>query len=131
MGKYAYMLVEEATKRTYIGSTNNPERRLRQHNQEVSGGAKSTKTSKQWQYVVLVSGFRHAEHRSFEYWWKHKKCSVRGILNVSSRGRKLHARVRQLLACLSNHPLAKKRHLVVDWHSIPETLDMRPLEKND
>ena len=43
---------------TYNGSTNNPVRRLRQHNCEIKGGAKAT-TSKNggWEFCAILSGF--------------------------------------------------------------------------
>jgi len=43
---------------TYNGSTNNPIRRLRQHNCEIKGGAKATsRTDGGWQIIALLSGF--------------------------------------------------------------------------
>lgn len=45
--------------RTYNGFTNKPCRRIRQHNQEIKGGAKYTRNfgNKSWQYIALVTGF--------------------------------------------------------------------------
>ncbi len=43
---------------TYNGSTNNPIRRLRQHNCEIKGGAKATsRTCGGWEIIALLSGF--------------------------------------------------------------------------
>ena len=42
---------------TYIGMTNNFYRRLRQHNQEITGGAKYTKKSKHWIPIMIIDGF--------------------------------------------------------------------------
>lgn len=39
---YCYMIYTTDTRHTYIGASTNPFRRLRQHNQELSGGAKAT-----------------------------------------------------------------------------------------
>jgi predicted GIY-YIG superfamily endonuclease len=43
---------------TYNGSTNNPARRLRQHNGELVGGAKATaRCGGGWEFCALLSGF--------------------------------------------------------------------------
>ena len=42
--------------RTYVGVTNNLQRRLRQHNGEIKGGAKATR-GRAWTLVCTVHGF--------------------------------------------------------------------------
>lgn len=42
---------------TYNGITNNLLRRLRQHNGEITGGAKYTKNKGPWEYYVIIHGF--------------------------------------------------------------------------
>ena len=44
-------------RRTYVGATKNLARRLRQHNGELVGGAKSTR-GRRWAYLFHVEGFR-------------------------------------------------------------------------
>lgn len=44
-------------KKYYIGYTNNPQRRIRQHNREIVGGAKSTIGYK-WKYCGIITNFR-------------------------------------------------------------------------
>jgi structure-specific endonuclease subunit SLX1 len=58
---------------TYIGITNNIERRLKQHNGIISGGAKCTKRFNDWEYVVIVELDNSSIAASFEYSWKHYK----------------------------------------------------------
>lgn len=63
-------LLEDAAGRTYIGATKDVARRLRQHNGELSGGARRTSRSS-WRLAVVVSGF--AEWRDalrFEFAWR-------------------------------------------------------------
>ncbi len=54
---YCYILQSiENPQLTYNGATTNLERRLRQHNNEITGGAKATKKSK-WKYICIITGF--------------------------------------------------------------------------
>jgi predicted GIY-YIG superfamily endonuclease len=58
---YCYLLkntVEKDKNRTYIGYTNNIQRRIRQHNQELVGGARYTHRygNKTWEIYALVYG---------------------------------------------------------------------------
>jgi len=52
-----YILQNDDNQRTYNGYTVNTAKRLRQHNGELSGGARSTKCSTTWKYICIVSGF--------------------------------------------------------------------------
>lgn len=58
---------------TYNGSTNNPYRRLRQHNEEISGGAVYTHgRGGGWEIYALVTGFvDHKNALSCEWRIKH------------------------------------------------------------
>jgi predicted GIY-YIG superfamily endonuclease len=64
---------------TYIGSTNNPIRRIRQHNSEIVGGAKyTTARGNEWEYMVLLCGhLSHSNVLSCE--WKLKNLKKRYI----------------------------------------------------
>ena len=58
---------------TYNGSTNDPFRRLRQHNEEISGGARFTHgKGGAWEIYALMSGFEdHINTLSCEWRIKH------------------------------------------------------------
>ncbi|RZD39298.1 MAG: hypothetical protein CXT73_07760 [Methanobacteriota archaeon] len=64
---------------TYNGSTNNPIRRLRQHNEEIKGGARATHgKGGQWEYCAMLSGFPdHINALSCE--WSIGKTRKKGI----------------------------------------------------
>lgn len=86
---FCYCLISESG-RTYIGATTEPDRRLRQHNGEIRGGARATAREGKgvWRRVCHVAGFpdNHAA-LSFEWRWKRlsaKKC-YRGLEPVERR----------------------------------------------
>ena len=61
------------TRRTYVGITNNERRRLRQHNGDLVGGAKYTRTGRPWTVVYTVGGFLNRQQAlQFEWAVRHK-----------------------------------------------------------
>lgn len=94
-GHYCYLLVNQKG-RTYIGYTNNPCRRIRQHNGIIQGGAKKTSKGRPWQFVCIVGDFPD-EHTalSFEWYWQHVgKKKRKGCWTLENR----FARLRELIA---------------------------------
>ena len=68
---HVYLLVSLDGKHTYVGATVDPDRRLKQHNRQQSGGARST-AKHTWVRSALVSGFRDKiQALQFEWRWKH------------------------------------------------------------
>jgi structure-specific endonuclease subunit SLX1 len=67
-----YLLVSELpgyTNKTYVGSTNNLGRRIRQHNGELkSGGAKYTSKYRPWRIVATVRNFT-TEREALQFEW--------------------------------------------------------------
>mgnify|MGYP001355883442 CR=1 FL=1 len=69
-----YLLKSETSNRTYIGITTNLKKRLRQHNGEICGGAKYTRSYRPWKPVCLVYGFKDNSHAlCFEWRVKRKQ----------------------------------------------------------
>ena len=73
--EYFVYLLEATNKSTYIGATVNLDRRLKQHNKELSGGAVATgmKVAKgeTWRRHCYVSGFPSWQAAlQFEWRWK-------------------------------------------------------------
>lgn len=74
---YVYLLYNEETRRTYVGATTDPWRRLRQHRGELRGGAKATKKAqKSWDIICYLSGFQ--DRRQAYRWEKLIKARARG-----------------------------------------------------
>ena len=72
---YCYILrnsYEPDKNRTYNGYTVNPSKRIRQHNQEIKGGAIYTKSwgNKSWEIYVLITGFPD-HHNALQCEWKY------------------------------------------------------------
>ncbi len=68
---HVYLLLNDAHTRTYVGATVDPDRRLRQHNAELVGGARATARD-HWTRVCLVSGFPDERAAlQFEWMWKY------------------------------------------------------------
>lgn len=88
---WCYALRSVVDGRTYVGSTNDPARRLRQHNGWLSGGARATSTSRPWRFLYLMTAvdgcgdahaaFDHVTALSMEW---HLKRRPRGVVG---RGR--------------------------------------------
>lgn len=61
-----YILGNETNNRTYVGYTSNLRRRLRQHNGQLKGGARSTRGCHTWFIHAFVPHLTKAEALSFE-----------------------------------------------------------------
>ena len=83
-----YCLVTPDDRYTYVGATKNLKRRLRQHNGEITGGAKYTRRSKSWRVLFFTEGFKGwREALSFEWHLKHVTKYRRGSSPVNRRWR--------------------------------------------
>jgi len=83
---FCYLLFTENLRQTYIGATVDPNRRLRQHNQELTGGARRTKGFV-WQRALYVGGFPDwTATLQFEWSWKRHG---RGLVGLAGKLRAL------------------------------------------
>jgi predicted GIY-YIG superfamily endonuclease len=87
-----YCLVTPDQRFTYVGATKNLTRRLRQHNGEITGGAKYTKRSKSWRVLFYLEGFADSsegwrETLSCEWHLKHVSRYRKGTSPVARRER--------------------------------------------
>jgi len=111
MSWHCYLLAtcDGRSEKTYVGVTPNLDRRLRQHNGEISGGAKAT-TGRRWERICHVRGF--PDHRAaLQFEWRWKQVS-RGL-----DGAPLKRRLRALQVLLG---FDKPTTAAVDYASWPE-----------
>lgn len=67
-------------RKTYVGYTVDPSRRIRQHNGEISGGAKRTSKARPWKMVCYIEGFPD-KRTALQYEWinNHPKIKRWGV----------------------------------------------------
>jgi len=76
-----YVLINTLHNRTYVGITNNPTRRLRQHNGELVGGAKYTTSNKglgEWKFYGFIRNLGKIQSLSIEKRIKIKSRKLKG-----------------------------------------------------
>ena len=77
--------IQSGPRRTYVGATKGLRKRLRQHNGEITGGAKATK-GRLWKYLFHFEGFESwRQALSFEWHLKHVRKYRRGQDPVERR----------------------------------------------
>lgn len=99
-----YALVSTVNPRkTYVGVTNNPTRRLRQHDGVITGGARATRAHRPWRFLFHVKGLTHREALQLEYALKRKRVS--GVSGPLGRKRTLVRLMTQVTRWTRNAPL--------------------------
>ena len=115
---YVYLLVS-TNGNTYIGATVNLEKRLRQHNKEIKGGAHATAIKvmqgETWIRVAYVSGFPNWQ-AALQFEWRWKQISRK----YSSKMYPLERRMNALKDLLSLEKPTSKAIAYTDWFTPPE-----------
>ncbi len=70
--KSYYCYVIYSGNRTYAGYTVDLQRRLRQHNQEIKGGARSTSSLSNWKYLLVMASPVWDARRAMQVEYLHK-----------------------------------------------------------
>ena len=97
-----YLLINKSNKCTYVGITNNPEKRIRKHNGEIVGGAKYTKLKKGngiWEYYGFILGCD-----------KHEALSIEKKIHIRTKKTKGTNPLEKRINCI-NHILKDYEHL--------------------
>ena len=110
MAYFVYWIV--SGRLSYIGATVAPHRRLRQHNGELAGGARRTRSRTDWRFKCIVSGFRtRQEALQFEWAFKYHSRRCRGVESRALAPTALMERERWT----ANAPLASDVPLRVEY----------------
>lgn len=111
---FVYLLLNSKNK-TYVGYTNNPERRIRQHNGIIKGGAKKTRHGAPWRMVLKIIGFKNKiEALQIEWMWQHplKSKKTRGLIRQMKQKGKIGSysrKLKELQIILSLFPTLKAK----------------------
>ena len=94
---FCYLLVSEDGA-TYVGATVDPDRRLRQHNGLIKGGARATaRKPGAWRRLCYISGFPD-NHAALQFEWRWKSLTRKKIYaDLEPVERRLEA-LRELMA---------------------------------
>ena len=85
---YVYLLTHSVHNKTYLGITNNLNRRIRQHNKEIKGGAKYTSINKSdgmWSYYLTIPNLTKSKALSLERIIKNKRKKAKGKTPLDKR----------------------------------------------
>ena len=100
------------SRRTYIGYTIDPFRRIRQHNGEIVGGAKRTQKARPWKIICYISGFT-TQRIALQFEWvnnhpKIKRWGINGRLTTL-------AETLTMKRWTSNSPLSSSMFFTIHW----------------
>ena len=92
LGSYVcYVLRSTKSERTYVGVTNSMPRRLRQHNGEITGGARYTQMGRPWRLAFMVKGFEN-KSQALQFEW--------AVKNAKPKRQRLKGRAQSMGAVL-------------------------------
>jgi structure-specific endonuclease subunit SLX1 len=115
---FVYLLVSTSGA-TYVGATIDLDRRLRQHNKEIKGGAHATgikvQQGESWNRAAHVSGFPDWQ-AALQFEWRWKQLSRKLPIKMQPLERRLQA-LKQLLELPQSTSKAKP---YTEWSSPPE-----------
>lgn len=112
-----YLLKSFNGNRTYIGASNNPDKRLKCHNGEISGGAKSTKTDRPWKHICIMRNLKKINALQLEWRLKRWKCKKsRKLTNCPGKVNRIHNifTVLNLDNWTTKSPLSKNINIYLD-----------------
>lgn len=125
---YVYLL-ESTNGNTYVGATVDVDRRLRQHNKEIKGGAHATgirvNQGETWTRVCYVKGFPDWQ-AALQFEWRFKQLGRK----MPPRMNPLERRLKSLRELLSLERPTTKARAYTEWSEPPEIVWEEENNKN-
>lgn len=123
MSFYVYF-IESTSGATYIGATVSLEKRIRQHNKELKGGATATSIKvnqgESWDYVCYVENFP-TWNEALKFEWRWKQIS-RQIQKINPRQNPREKRLQALTEVLALDKPTSKAMLYSEWTNQPNVV---------
>jgi predicted GIY-YIG superfamily endonuclease len=120
MSFFVYLLLS-SDNCTYVGATVDLERRLRQHNKEIKGGAIATgakvSNGQIWVRVAHITGFPDWQ-AALQFEWKWKQLTRKISLSVNP----LHRRMIALKQLLKLERPTSKAKAYTEWTELPKVV---------
>ena len=129
MSYYVYF-IQSTNGSTYIGATVNLDKRIRQHNKEIKGGATATSIKvnqgEAWSYVCYVENFP-SWNEALKFEWRWKQIS-RQIQKNKPKQKPIERRLEALDNLLKLDKPTSKAELYSNWEIPPNVIYIE--EKN-
>ena len=120
---YVYF-IQSTNGSTYIGATVNLDKRIRQHNKEIKGGATATslkvEAGQVWSYVCYVENFP-SWNEALKFEWRWKQIS-RKIQKSKPDQKPIERRMEALKTLLSLDRPTSKAMAYSEWEKLPNTI---------
>ena len=82
---YCYIVMNETRRNTYVGYTVTPNKRIRQHNGEIKGGAKYTsRYGPNWSFVLVLTCIAFDNHLALSLEWHMKPHGIKWNVKETS-----------------------------------------------
>lgn len=115
---YVYLLESSSKRATYVGATTDVNRRLRQHNKELAGGAVATgirvARGETWSRVCYIEGFP-TWNAALQFEWRFKQITRRIRTSVPNQMSSVDLRKRALEILLALDRPTTKAVAYAEW----------------
>ena len=124
---YFVYFIQSTNGSTYIGATIDLDKRIRQHNKEIKGGANATSIKVQqgeiWSYICYVENFPDW-NEALKFEWRWKQIS-RQIQKNKPTQKPIERRMEALNILLNLNKPTSKAKLYSEWENPPSVIPIK------